>query len=109
MLLALFYKLFELKCVLAVYVHSHPIMIKIHPSVFFYLLTSLPISHIERLSVWRHTDEGPPTIVWLTVAFQHTGVLPQTHTEWAVISCFTAGADVDKSDSKAIEVFCCWM
>ncbi len=31
-----FYMLFELKCVLAVYVHNHPIMIKIHP-VFFCL------------------------------------------------------------------------
>ncbi len=31
-----FYKLFELKCVLAVCVHIHPIMIKIHP-VFFVL------------------------------------------------------------------------
>ncbi len=27
--------LFELKCVLAVYVHNHPIMIKIHPVVYF--------------------------------------------------------------------------
>ncbi len=32
-----FYMLFEHKCVLAVCVHNHPIMIKIHPVVFFYL------------------------------------------------------------------------
>ncbi len=42
-----FYKLFELKCVLAVCVHKHPIMIKIHP-VFFFLSTKiLSLSQIE--------------------------------------------------------------
>ncbi len=30
-----FYMLFEHKCLLAVCVHNHPIMIKIHPVVFF--------------------------------------------------------------------------
>lgn len=31
-----FYKLFELKCVLAVFVSNHPIMIKIHLDLFFF-------------------------------------------------------------------------
>ncbi len=44
-----FYKLFELKHVLAVYVHNHPIIIKIHP-VFFYLVKSFPLSHIKPFS-----------------------------------------------------------
>ncbi len=47
MLHAHFYKFFELKCVLAVCVHNHPKMIKIHPVLFFYLLKSLPLSQIE--------------------------------------------------------------
>lgn len=33
-----FYKLFELKCVLAVCVSNHPIMIKIHLDLFFFNL-----------------------------------------------------------------------
>ncbi len=45
-----FYMLFEHKCVLAVCVHNHPIMIKIHPVFFFYLLKSLPLSQIKPFS-----------------------------------------------------------
>ncbi len=53
------------------------------------------------LSVWRHTDEGHSTIDDWQQRFSTdcTGVLTQTRPEWAVISCFTAGADVDKNDS----------
>ncbi len=77
-----FYKLFELKCVLAVCVHNHPIMIKIHPVFFFVIsLNVFPFLKSSRLD---------------TVC---TGVLPQTRPEWAVISCFTAGANVEKNDS----------
>ncbi len=36
-------------------VHNHPIMIKIHRV----LLKSLPLSQIEPISVWRHSDGGP--------------------------------------------------
>ncbi len=45
-----FYKLFELKCVLAVCVHNHPIIIKIHPVFFFNLVKSFPLSQIEPIS-----------------------------------------------------------
>ncbi len=51
--------------------------------------------------------EAPPTIVDWQWHFSTdcTGVLPQTCPEWAVISCFTAGADVDKNDSKRLRCF----
>ncbi len=42
---------------------------------FFYLIKSLPLSQIEPISDACLCDvtwtEAPPTIVWLTVAFQH--------------------------------------
>ncbi len=48
------------------------------PGVFFFvikclnvLFKCLPLSQIELISVWRHTDKAPPTIVWLTGVFQH--------------------------------------
>ncbi len=53
-----FYKLFELKCVLAVctqppYNDTNP------PSVFFFIYSNLyPFLKSSRLSVWRHTDGG---------------------------------------------------
>ncbi len=65
-----FYMLFEHKCVLAVCVHNHPIMIKIHPVFFLYLLKSLPLSQIEPISD-AVTQTGPSHDSWLTVAFQH--------------------------------------
>ncbi len=37
-----FYKLFELKCVLTVCVHNHPIMIKIHTVFYFYFVKPFP-------------------------------------------------------------------
>ncbi len=66
-----FYKLFELKCVLAVCVHNHPIMIKIHPVFFFVsffnLIKSFPLSHIKPFSDACLCDvtqtQAPPTIV----------------------------------------------
>ncbi len=76
------------------------------PSVFFfYLLKSLPLSHIEPILDACLCDiaqtEAPPTIVDWQKSFSTdcTGVLPQTRPVWAVISCFNAGADVDKNDS----------
>ncbi len=62
-----FYKLFELKCVLAVCVHNHPIMINNPPSVFlyifFYLVKSFPVSQIkpisDDLSLCNVTQTGP--------------------------------------------------
>ncbi len=62
-------------------------------SVFFYLLKSLPLSQIEP-SV--HVMPLPRLFDWQQCfSTDCTGVLPQTRPEWAVIRCFTAGADVD--------------
>ncbi len=60
-----FYKLFKLKCVLAECVHNHPIMMKIHPVFFFYLIKSLPLSHIKPFSdaCGIKQTEATPTIV----------------------------------------------
>ncbi len=44
------YKLFKLKCVLAVCTDKN--------LPFFYLLKSLPLSQIEPISAFTHTDEG---------------------------------------------------
>ncbi len=68
-------QVFELKCVLAVCVHNHTIMIKIHP-VFFFLSTKIftPFSYradFRCLSVWHRTDGGPSHDCWLTEEFQH--------------------------------------
>ncbi len=62
--------LFEHSCVLAVCVHNHPIMIKIHP-VFFFLSTKIitPFSNqtiLNFLSVCRHADQGRSHGCWLT-------------------------------------------
>ncbi len=65
-----FYMLFEHKCVLAVCVHNHPIMIKINPVFFLYLLKSLPLSQIEPISD-AVAQTGPSHDSWLTVTFQH--------------------------------------
>ncbi len=64
-----FYKLFELKCVLALgsVCTQPPYNYKSPPSVFFYLLKSIPLSQIplplsranlRYLSVWCHMDKG---------------------------------------------------
>ncbi len=63
-----FYMLFEHKCVLAVCVHNHPIMIKIHP-VFFGLFFNpdkwKPLSQIKLISDFWLCDvtrtQAPPT------------------------------------------------
>ncbi len=95
-------KLFELKCVLAACVHNHPIMIKIYP-VFFFLSTKIftPFSNRAVCLCDVTRTEASPTIVDLQERFSTdcTGVVPQTHPEWAVIGGFTARADVDKNDS----------
>ncbi len=69
-----FYMLFKHKCVLAVF--TQPCYIDTNPSsVFFYLLKSLPLSQIEPILEACLCDitqtQAPPTIVWLTVVFQH--------------------------------------
>ncbi len=71
------------------------IMIKIHP-----VLKSLPLSLIEPISVWHHMDEGHAhdSLIDSSVLAQ-TALVSYLRPEWAVISCFTAGADVDKNDS----------
>ncbi len=69
-----FYMFWTVMCVLAVCVHNHPIMIQIHQVLFLSTKLFTPFSNQAILSfssVWRHTDEGPPTIIWLTGAFQH--------------------------------------
>ncbi len=43
-----FYMVFEHKCVLAVCVHIHPIMIKIHPVFFFFLIPNNNNNHFLR-------------------------------------------------------------
>ncbi len=95
----------ELKCVLAVCVHNHPIMIKIYP-VLFYLVKSFPLSQIEPISdaclcdvTWDSHDS------WLTLAFYLRPALSELS---SVRHCCDAGADVEKNVSIAIEVFCCW-
>ncbi len=78
---------FELKCVLAVCVHNHPIMIKKNlPSVFCFkspkIITPFSDQAVLRfLAVWRHTDPGPSPDCWLTLVFY----LLTCH-EWAVYS-----------------------
>ncbi len=55
-----FYKVFELKCVFAVCVHNHPIMVKIHPVfICLNLLKSLPLSHIKPFSASCVTKVAP--------------------------------------------------
>ncbi len=70
------------------------------PSVFYiYKSPKIFSPFSNRVDVTR--TEAPPTIVdWqLYFSTDSTGVLPQTRPEWDLISCFTAGADVDKNDS----------
>ncbi len=94
-----FYKLFELEMCFGSVCKQPPYNDK---NLFFvYSLNVFPFLKSTRLTVWCHTDRGPSHDCWLTVAFQHRlhYVLPQTRPVWAVISCVTAGADVDKNDS----------
>ncbi len=106
-----FYKLFELKCVLAVCVHNHSIMIKIHPVCvffFFFLVKSFPLSHIEPisndLSLCDVTQTGPSndSLIDSSISAQ-TGLVSYLRTALSelpsVCHCFTAGADVDKNGS----------
>ncbi len=74
------------------------------PCFFLNLLRSLPLSQIELircLSVWRHMDEGRShdSLIDSTVLAQTAVVSYLRPALRAVISCFTAGADVDKNDS----------
>jgi len=102
-----FYKLFELKCVLAVCVHNHLIMIKIHPVFFFNLLKSLPLSQIKPISdacLCNVTRTGPShnSLIDNSVSAQ-TGLAyylrPPLSKLSSVRHCFDAGAGVDKNVS----------
>ncbi len=74
---------FELKCVLAVWVHNHP-MIKIHPVVFLkspWTMTAFSDQAVHRfLAEWCHTSRPHPRLL------RNTVVLSQTRSEWAVDS-----------------------
>ncbi len=67
------------------FVHIHPIMIKIHPVFFFFV----PINKIPFLKsslsqvLGCVTSHRPRPLPWLSI---DTGVLPKTCPEWAVIS-----------------------
>ncbi len=91
-----FYKLFELKYVLAECVHSNPTMIKIHPVFyvlfcFINLVKSFPLSQIEPFSdacLCDVTQTGPShdSLIDSSVSAQTGFVSNLTHPEWAVIS-----------------------
>ncbi len=68
---------------------------------FFNLLICFSLSQIELFVLWCHKIGGPShdCLIDSSVLAECTGVLPQTRPEWAVVSCFTAGADLDKNDS----------
>ncbi len=82
-----FYMLFELKCALAVCVHIHVIMIKIHP-LFFFLISINPnpflISSVLRfLAAWHHTGRPLPLLLIDTGDSRH--LLPTSEplkTQW---------------------------
>ncbi len=77
------------------------------PSVLFYFYKKIYTKIFTPFSnravclcdvIW--TEAAPTIVDWLNhFSTDCTGVLPQTRPEWAVISCFTARADVDKNDS----------
>ncbi len=78
--------LFELKCVLAVCAHNHPIMIKIHPVFFFFLNPdkSKPLSHIKPFTdSWQNDAVLHRSLPRLLI---DNSVLAQTRPEWAVNS-----------------------
>ncbi len=107
-----FYKLFELKCVLAECVHSNPTMIRIHPVCFVFfsflnLVKSFPLSQIEPISdacLCDVTQTGPShdSLIDSSVSAQ-TGLVPNLNLTLSELSsvhhCFTAGADVHKNGS----------
>ncbi len=70
-----FYMLFELKCVLAVCEHNHPIMIKIHPVFFFLILINdNPFLKSSRSQILECvTSHRPRPLPWLLI---DTSVLP---------------------------------
>ncbi len=111
-----FYKLFELKCVLAVCVHN-PIMIKIHPVFFLSTKIFTPFSNRAVCLCDFTRTEAPPTNCWLTVVFQHrlhwclTSDPPwvichqlfhhrsRCRQEWLLIDCFVVGCNNEHSSS----------
>ncbi len=95
------YKLFELKYMLAVCVHNHPIMIKIHPVFFFYHFpflkpsrSQMPVCDVTQTR--RHTDPGPSHDCWLTLAFYLRPALSELS---SVCDCFDAGIKAACSES----------
>ncbi len=92
------------KCVLEVWVHIHPIMIKIHPVFGFLLIPVLksPFSNqavLRFLTEWRSSEQAPPTIVdwqdrltldppwvsWELSAIVSTPVQGMTRCLWSVL------------------------
>ncbi len=67
-----FYMLYEHKCVLAVFVHIHPLMIKIHPVLFLIPINNIPFlksSHSQLLRCVTSHNPGPSHDYWLTLVF----------------------------------------
>ncbi len=92
-----FCKMFEFKCVLEVCVHNHPIMIKIHLVLFFFLSQIEPSVCV--------TSQGrmtlPRLLIDSSIISTQTALVSYLRPALseAVISFFTAGAHVDKNDS----------
>ncbi len=92
---------FELKCVLALCVHNHTIMIQ----KYIYILNAhnfLRSSHSQILGKVMYLCPGPSHDCWWTVPFYHRPALSE---HWTVRDCFDAKEDIDKNVSKVTEVF----
>ncbi len=99
-----FYKSFELKCVLTVCVHNHPIMIQIHPVfLFFNLLKSLPLSQIEPTS---HGRRPRPRVLIDRCVSAQTALVSFLRPGLSEPSSVVSPPEQMKNDSREIEVFC---
>ncbi len=74
-----FYKLFELKCVLAVCVHNHPIMIIIHP-VFLTSILQATFSCVYQSISWL-----PPPPPFISNTFSYTIKGPCLFSIWPIL------------------------
>ncbi len=90
-----FYMLFELKCVLAVCVHNHLIIIKIHKVFFFFKLNHFPflISSHSQMHVCVTSHRSKPLPQLLIRSFY---LRPTRSYLSSVCHCFDAEAGVDK-------------
>ncbi len=103
-----FYKSFELKCVLTVCVHNHPIMIQIHPVfLFFNLLKSLPLSQIEpSVRVTSHGWRPRPRVLIDRCVSAQTALVSFLRPVLSEPSSVVSPPEQMKNDSREIEVFC---